>query len=92
MIRSRTFKPIVEKSLTLQDVEKLNFSKPTEHGSNSQILESDPIINFIIWILAGMTSPGTEKAHSGVVDKQGWSRFLEQAPFSFEFLKVINVR
>ena len=55
-------------------------------------MESDPYTNFIIWILAKMTSPGTEKTHSGAVYKIGWSRVLEQALLSFQVLKVINVK
>ena len=62
-LRSRIFKPKVEKFLTLQDREKnLTFTKPTEQGSNTQILESDPTVNYITQILAKITSLSTGKS------------------------------
>ena len=59
---SRIFKPKVEKYFTLRDREKnQSFSKPTEQGSNYQILESDPIVDYIAQILAKMACLSTEK-------------------------------
>ena len=60
-LRSRIFKPKVEKFFTLRDREKnQSFSKPTEQGSNYQVLESDPIVNYIAQILAKKAFPSTE--------------------------------